>query len=175
VWNAGISVQVGTQPLRIIRAQFSGEEISDARIAPDECVREMIEISAHGLRDVLNLEEMEKPFRNGRLQLPRIKGTRPWMYRYKAANRFDDANELDSDETEWIEPSNSRPTLPIPPVPDSIVDGNWHLVAEARFTLYVEKWGLLNWTVLIEPETRAVLYLRALVDNATALIFPGSE
>jgi hypothetical protein len=97
----------------------------------------------------------------------RINRTQLMVYRYKAANRIDSHPPGDSDPGFHSEP----PTLPLPPVPASIVDGTHYIAVEALFSLPLPNYGMLNWRAFIEPESGAVLYLRALVDGVTGLVF----
>ena len=61
--------------------------------------------------------------------------------------------------------------MPLPPLASSIVDGKHYVAVEALFALPVEGYPTLNWRTFIEPETRSVLYLRALTDGAMGLVF----
>ena len=63
------------------------------------------------------------------------------------------------------------PTLPLPPVPPSIVPGRHYVVREVLFRLAVPGEPELNWRAFVEPESRAVLYLRALTSSATCAVF----
>ena len=62
------------------------------------------------------------------------------------------------------------PTLPLPPVPKSIQDGHWYLVAELVFRLPYEG-SRMNWRMLVEVETNTILYLRALSSGVNGLVF----
>jgi hypothetical protein len=63
------------------------------------------------------------------------------------------------------------PTLPLPPVPATIVPGRHYVVREVLFRLTVRGEPELNWRAFVEPESRAVLYLRALTASATCAVF----
>ncbi len=70
------------------------------------------------------------------------------------------------------EPLQGRPpTLPLPPVPVEIVPGRHYVVREVLFRLTVEGDAELNWRAFVEPDTGAVLYLRALTAAATCAVF----
>jgi hypothetical protein len=97
----------------------------------------------------------------------RINRTRLMVYRYDAAKRTHRHPKEDTKMGFHSEP----PTLPLPPVPKSIVDGKHYVVVEALFSLPMPDYGVLNWRAFIEPETGAVLYLRALVDGVSGLVF----
>jgi zinc metalloprotease ZmpB len=97
----------------------------------------------------------------------RINRTRLMVYRYDAATRTYTHAPGDSESGFHTEP----PTLPLPPLASSIVDGKHYVAVEALFALPVEGYPTLNWRAFIEPETRSVLYLRALTDGAMGLVF----
>ncbi len=63
------------------------------------------------------------------------------------------------------------PILPLPPEPDSIAPGRHYVVREILFTLTMPVWGELHWRAFVEPDSRAVLYLRALTTSATCCVF----
>jgi hypothetical protein len=63
------------------------------------------------------------------------------------------------------------PILPLPPVPPSIVPGRHYVVREVLFRLTVPGEPELNWRAFVEPESGAVLYLRALTASATCAVF----
>lgn len=97
----------------------------------------------------------------------RINGTTLMVYRYDAAKRLESHPHGKDDAGFGGEP----PTLPVAKPPRSIKNGTYYVVVDALFTLPVEGWGTLNWRAFIEIETGAVLYLRALVDGVSALVF----
>ena len=88
----------------------------------------------------------------------RINRTRLMVYRYDAARR----EHHDAGEHGF---GAQPPTLPLPPLPASIRDGNHYVVVEALFSYPLPDWGMLNWQAFIEPDSGAVLFLRALVDG----------
>ena len=55
--------------------------------------------------------------------------------------------------------------------PASIKPGTHYIVVDALFSYALPNWGTLNWRAFIEPESGAVLFLRALVDGVTGLVF----
>ncbi|MCB0587430.1 MAG: hypothetical protein KDD06_19200, partial [Phaeodactylibacter sp.] len=63
------------------------------------------------------------------------------------------------------------PTLPLPAVNRKIKAGAYYIVYEVHFTLPVSGEEDYNWRAFIEPTTGSVLYLRALVDNATGYVY----
>lgn len=87
------------------------------------------------------------------------------IYRYVATERFDTEVGVGGPMQE------PPPILQLPPVPDNITEGRDYIVRDVKFTTDHEPWPQTNWHALIEPESRAVLYLRALVASATACVF----
>ena len=51
---------------------------------------------------------------------------------------------------------HSQPWLPLPPVPDSIVDGEHYVCVKVDFALSMPEWGSLHWTAMVEVDTLAV-------------------
>lgn len=159
VWEAGIAVTVQDTPLRVTSSHSSvhqnvtlanQEGLADAKYGPDA-------MTPTTAKQLLGLP------RNARLS---INGTRSLIYQYWAADRH---------HPETGEPQDTLqagpPTLELPPVPDSIVEGAHYVVTELLFSLPVPGWGDLNWRAFIEPVTGAVLYLRAFVAAATGSVF----
>jgi hypothetical protein len=97
----------------------------------------------------------------------RINRTRLMVYRYDASKRTHVHGAPGDQRGFGPEP----PTLPLPKVPESIKDGQHYIVVEALFSFPLPKWDMLNWQAFIEPDTAAVLFLRALVDGAMGLVF----
>jgi hypothetical protein len=94
----------------------------------------------------------------------RINRTRLMVYQYDPANRV---HHDEGDRGFGVEP----PSLPLPPVPASIRPGTHYVVVDALFSYALPDWGMLNWQAFVEPESGAVLFLRALVDGVTGLVF----
>ena len=63
------------------------------------------------------------------------------------------------------------PSLPLPPLPDSIRDGDFYVAIELCFTVTTPPWGRLNWRMYIDVATLAILKLEPLVDHANAAVF----
>lgn len=101
-----------------------------------------------------------------------------FVYRYDSAKRTVDhphptpsTNVPEKDVTGCGDSfCGTPPMLPLPPVPKSIQEGRWYLVAELVFHLPYQG-GPMNWRMLVEVETNTILYLRALTSNVTGLVF----
>ena len=109
---------------------------------------------------------------------PRLIRGRFFVYRYDPAKRTDDFPRQPSgtnvpegvpEETDQLL-MGSPPTLPLPSVSKSIQPGHWYLVAELVFRLPY-RGRPMNWRMLVEIETNAILYLRALTSGVNGFVF----
>jgi hypothetical protein len=101
-----------------------------------------------------------------------INATSALVYRYLPEDRFDSQIESHRNETDAIGfASSDFPTFPLPGIPETIMIGVHYVVTEVLFTYPYKEWGPLNWRAFIEPDSGAILYLRALVSCARAHIF----
>jgi hypothetical protein len=95
-----------------------------------------------------------------------------FVYRYSAADRVPKkAVDFGGDSRKPVdfESGEHEFTLPLPPVPNGIRDGRHYLVAEIIFHLARKR--RLNWRALVEVESGAILYLRALTSGVNGLVF----
>lgn len=102
-----------------------------------------------------------------------------FVYRYDPAKRTVDhphptpsTHVPEQDTTEGGDQPlcGTPPTLPLPPVPKSIQQGRWYLVAELVVRLPY-KGRPMNWRILVEVETNTILYLRALTSGVNGFVF----
>src|SRR5215208_5185606 len=160
VWEAGISVTIQPQPMRVTASQSSVH--SDLSLPEDALgavpVYRPEGITASVLKTLLGLT-------NG--DTPTINGTRQLIYRYDPNQRYDP--EAGASSTEALQ--GSPPTLDLPPVPATIRSGQHYPVTEALFTLPAEGYGPVNWRAFVDTTTGAVLYLRAFVACVSGTVF----
>ena len=111
---------------------------------------------------------------------PRLIRGRFFIYRYDPDKRTEDHPEPtpstyvpEQGATQPIDRPLSAPppTLPLQPVPRSIKAAQWYLVAELIVRLTSEGQSV-NWRMLVEVETNAILNLRALTSAVDGLVFP---
>jgi zinc metalloprotease ZmpB len=95
---------------------------------------------------------------------------RLFVYRYVAAARLPKHGAVPP-ETPGAQEAHEELTLPLPPVPSSIKDGEYYTVAEVTFSLRVPGNDKLVWLALVELQTNAVLYLRALASGVNGMVF----
>ena len=91
------------------------------------------------------------------------------VYRFEPEDRVEEAHHDDNaggfEHPEPIE-------LDLAVVPGKIAEGSHYIVDEVLFEASVTKGEApINWRALVEPETGAVLYIRALVSGATAMVY----
>ena len=181
VWAAGVTVALKQAPARVVAATDTTQQGIDAKLPSSEALERYRRLFAAGekvdgppsrrqagrprepditksdlLTEILGnvakaAKELDDPQTTPRL----IRG-RFFVYRY-------DAKERTQDESHHVgQPvCGTPPTLPLPAVPKSIQDGSWNLVAELVFRLPYEG-ARMNWRMLVEVETNAIVYLRAL-------------
>jgi hypothetical protein len=159
IYQAGVSVVMHSQD-NSVKAASSTLHYDVAAQPPSDAVasRSSVDTAATGAHDDV--------VRRAIPAAPdiRINRTRLMVYRYDAAKR---EHHDEGEHGFGVQP----PSLPLPPVPSSIRDGIHYVVIEALFSYPLPGWGMLNWQAFIEPESGAVLFLRALVDGATGLVF----
>jgi hypothetical protein len=194
VWRSGLSVTIKGEPSRIVESTNTTLANIQADMPSDETIarwRELFAtterrpVAARGeessatpaddtIRQALGLaegqgEEARKGAGPDAARL-RVNRGRFFVYRYDPELRQPNEPAVD-DRTFDLERDNIQPTLPLPPVPETIRPGGDYLVAETLFTLPFGGMSRLNWRALIEVETNAVLYLRALISGVNGLVF----
>lgn len=169
VWRAGLSVTVKGGPNRVVSSTDTSLRDVSVTLPPPAVIerwRELFEAAGTN-RDRGDSEAHERVIL-GMLGVDNAPGFtlnrgRFFIYRYAAAEREQQVTDSQG--------RSAQPVLPLPPVPARIQDGRDYLVAELLFTLPTASFGRLNWRALVEVETNAVLYLRALVSGVSGLVF----
>lgn len=194
VWHAGITVTVKHNPNRIVSAVNTSHRGIQAKLPDSEIIEKYRKLfdpttkeeEAVGFVreqfDWTQFKELQKgqyiedeSTRKG----DRIVRGRFYIYRYDASARLPDQGEkqpralVGAKKAEGIRnfEEEYEPTLPLPPVPETIEDGNYYLVAEVILSLWTPQYERLNWRALIELETGTILYLRALVSGVNGMVF----
>jgi hypothetical protein len=157
VWQAAFEVRMIGEPPRVSSSSSTLHRDIDAEPPASDGLASFGD-EPDQLRDALGLDAASA-------ESLRINGTRSLVYRYDPDDRVEHVDV----ETSGFD--HQPAVLPLPPVPPSIEPGRHYVVREVLFTLPLPDWGELNWRAFIEPESGAVLYLRALVASATACVF----
>lgn len=196
VWRAGITVAVKA-PASIV--ETTSTTVADVRAAmpSDEAItpwRELVAVTERRARDAreetraataadrmvrealgLMPEQATKTDRMAAIVRDadrlRVNQGRFYVYRYDPDERQPQAADVDDAEPLDLESDDAELTFPLPPVPDSIQPGRDYLVNEVVFTFPFASIEKLNWRALVEVETNAVLWLRALIAGVNGLVF----
>ncbi|HET9516469.1 MAG TPA: hypothetical protein VFO77_01955, partial [Actinoplanes sp.] len=162
IWQAGVAVQVATDPSRVVSAQSTAHLDVDVDRPEQAALDRALQIDEPTLAAALG-------FRAGPPESLAIARRELVVYRY---DRNDvqrdgpgDADSLVADDTA------TQPRLALPPVPDTVVNGRHYVCVKVDFALPVPSYPLLNWVTLLEVTTLTPLYLRPFVDELTGLVF----
>jgi hypothetical protein len=171
VWEAGVSVQLRQNPLRVVSAQSTAH--ADVRVASpsDATVDRLVRLNERALARSLGLSGTVEGLDRASLSIER---RNLYVYRYEADQRvrepdqFAERGEKERGEEEF---RHSYQNPPLPAVAEDIVDGNHYVVAATYFTLSTPTIPGLRWVALVDAETQAVLMLRAFVASVQGLVF----
>ncbi|WP_143044200.1 hypothetical protein [Nonomuraea jiangxiensis] len=152
IWEAGLSVSLLPDPLRVVGSQSSVHLDVDIQ-APDDHATYLPTFPAKDLAWLLGLRAGPQAAD----RLPEINASRLLVYRYHPAARFDPETE---------------PVLPLPEVSGDIVAGRHYVVREVLFTWPVPGAGDVHWRAFVEVETGGVLYLRAALAAVQGFVYP---
>ena len=160
---AGVDVVMSTQPLRVLSSSATFYDDLRVKRPSDATVKKLNSGEAIGRLPFLS--NGDKAARNR----AKINKARLVIFRYEAKKRQfqDDPKTKRNNEKKLFTP----PMLPLPPVPKSIVDGNFYVAWEIYFSLPINGYGLVNWLAIVEVETETVLYLEALITAANGYAF----
>jgi zinc metalloprotease ZmpB len=161
VWQAALEVRVHGDPPRVTSSDSTLHLDLEIEPPPTDALQAFTGDNPVELAQVLGLDPEAG-------QQIVINSTRLLVYQYDPAQRLDPMITAPGAG----EPLQAGPpTLPLPPVPDTIQPGRHYVVREVLFAYPLPDWGHVDWQAFIEPQTRAVLYLRALVAAQTACVF----
>jgi hypothetical protein len=158
IWESGFSITVLPGPLRGT-SSISSVKYNVKVDKPRGKGRLFKGIDPGNLQNHLRLEDKNSDVR--------INSTRLLVYQYDSSNRQDGGDETKGPSLT----SGETPTLPLPPVPETIVPGMFYVVREVLFTYSPPQIGDMNWRAFIEIETSSVLYLCAFTANAQGYIY----
>ena len=187
VWSAGLTVTVKHGEGRVLSLTNTSEDGIDAKLPLAKDLDRYRRLFATGekaeapkqksgaakggaqaqLSDILS--EALKSYGKEKPPEPKLIRGRFFIYRYDADKRLTDHPDPGTRGAQDTEPEEEL-TLPLAEVPKSIKDGDWRFVAELVVRLpYLGR--RLNWRLLVDVETDAVLYLRALASGVNGLVF----
>ena len=183
VWRAGISVTVDANN------DVRGASVNFDEAAAKERIKLLDESAAFKKIDA-NLIATQLDFKRNKLRVKALKvdpasfepvvtinGIAGVIYQYRAEERQDPHGKSRAKPRSRQKKNGDNgipdrifsglPQLRLPAVDKSIQEGAHYHAAEVLFSTSVP-WGTVNWRMVLDLETSAVLYLRVLADQVTA-------
>jgi hypothetical protein len=162
VWEAGLSITMKENPLRIIAAQTTRHPDLEVKRPSVQAVARSKAIDPQMLAKSLGFDR--EPARGMSFG---IDNQRLMIYRYESAKRTLAAQEPKGGPALQAD----GPSLPLPSVDRSIREGEHYVVSAVYFRFDAGPFRPLHWVTLVEVETLSVLLLRPFVDSVTGLVF----
>ena len=162
VWEAGISVTMKHNPLRVIGARSTLHHKLDVKRPSATHVARAKAIDVETLAKCLGLAGV---VRRG---VPLTINAQKFMiFRYREATR----RRAITPAKRHGRPSSGHPTLPLPPVHASIRDGKDYVVRAVYFSFDFPPARPLHWVAIIEVETGSVLLAYPFIANVMGWVF----
>ena len=175
IWEAGLAVQIQTAPFRVLSSQSSRHPQVTVDPPPAAEVKRAEGIDAEELAVKLGIGDQVGTGKSSRSKTLTIEDRKLVVYQYEQDNIFRDRPgeivERPADAVIEDPHGHAQPTLPLPPVPDTIEEGKHYVCVKVDFSLSLPAFGQLNWVAILEVRTLAVLYLRPFVDDVSGLVF----
>jgi zinc metalloprotease ZmpB len=165
VWEAGLSVAMKHQPLRVIGARSTLHPKPEIARSSAKHLRKLQKLDAETLGKHLGLAKHASDATPLRIHNERL------MVHQHDETRLRHA--MAQPQKRGAAFHSGAPRLPLPSVHSSIKDGAHYVVRAVRFGFDFPPIRPLNWVALVEVETMSVLLLRPFVDNVTGLVFPA--
>jgi hypothetical protein len=163
VWEAGLSITMKENPLRIIGAQTTRHRDPKVKPPSAKAVARSRALDLQTLARSLGFDG--EPARDTSFE---IDHQRLMIYQYEPARRTRSPDRQSKDVAAL---QSSDPSLPLPPVDQSIRKGEHYVVSAVYFRLDAGTFSPLHWVALIEVETLSVLLLTPFVDSITGMVF----
>src|SRR4029077_14364164 len=162
VWEAGISVTMKHNPLRVIGARSTLHHKLDVKRPSATHVEKAKAIDVETLAKCLGLAHV---VRRG---VPLTINIQKFMiFRYREATRRRAVMPAKHDGR----PPSGHPPLPLPPVHASIRDGKDYVVRTVYFSFDFPPVRPLHWVAIIEVETSSVLLAYPFIANVMGWVF----
>lgn len=150
VWGADLAVHIASNPMRVTSSTSTlSSQIALANDPAKVLSHYTRKLSPALLAGYLGLDAESS--------VAAINGMRPVIFQYWPDQRLEDSS---ADDPAFGPP---LPMPPLPPVPDGYVAGGFYAVVEILFDLAGPEWDHVHWRAMVDPQTGAVLYLRAAV------------
>ncbi len=194
VWGAGITATVNDETGRILSIVNTHVAGIDAKLPPARDINRFRKLFSAGekgpgaeetkskqalaaataqLSDILG-SSLDGYGKGTDRPTPELISGRFFVYQLDRARRQHDHAEPPETQEKHLEEPIERenlPTLPLPPLPDSLKDGSWHLVAELISGFPTREGHRMNWRLLVNVATDDILYMRALTSHVNGLVF----
>lgn len=172
VWEAGVAVHMRQQrPFLVFSAQSSRHADVSAEMPSDQALARIYKLDAKQIIKALAVDQSQEC----EPAALAILSKRLVIYRYDPARRQPDTpasqQQGENVPADYNEFPEAHPTLPLPPLPESIRPGQHYVALELIFTLPWRGIKNLPWRAIIDVETLAILHLRAFIDNVMGLVF----
>ena len=164
VWHSGVAIHMKAKPYRVLSSQSTRHADLDAELPAPARLKKAQKVNRAMLARQLGLSA-KSGFETRTLA---IDDRKLIIYRYRAARRVL-AEPKKAPET--FGHHDTFTTLPLPPVPKSIVEGRHYVSVEVHFRLGRKREAALNWVAILDAATLTVLYLRAFVDDVNGQVF----
>lgn len=152
---------------RFRRMFATGEKIDERNARVDTERRELGDTaSAEVLRNVTSGARGLSSEEPGQRTAVRLIRGRFFIYRYDPKKRISRHSHLEP----LVPDERKSEEIELPPVPESIREGDWYLVAELIVALPFNG-RTVNWRLLMEVETQAILYVEALTSAVDGRLF----
>ena len=163
VWRAGVTVRIDRARMRVTGAHNAAHlDIRLHRCGPDAPYAEPY-VDAQVVRRLLGLP--------GDMAI-RVRRCRTMVYGFTLENRL--APHCGTEDSHPDHNASPQAVLArqLPPLPQHVreYEGMHCVVTEVLFSVVMKGWGEIHCRAFIEPESGAVLYLRALVSGATGVV-----
>jgi hypothetical protein len=175
IWEAGLAIQMQNSPFRVLSCQSSRHPAVEVSPPSAAAVRRAEKLAEPELAGKLGIAESLSADKAARGEALRIDRRRLVVYQFERDNVFRDRPGTPvserPEEPALTGVSSQLPTLPLPPTPDSLQEGQHYVCLAVDFSLQMGNLGRLNWVALLEVQSLAVVYLRPFVDDVSGLVF----
>jgi zinc metalloprotease ZmpB len=171
VWHGGVVVQLKGKPYQVISSQSTRHADLDAARPSAAVLSRAQKVSETQLATQLGLAGKAGRQGTGRgsgfdASTLKIDNRKLLIYRYAKAKRVLAEVQENSETT-----GAGYPSLPLPPVPASTLEGQHYVAVEVHFALGRKGHEAMNWTAILAADNLAVLYLRAFTDDVNGMVF----
>jgi zinc metalloprotease ZmpB len=166
VWEAGVAIHMKQDPFQVVSTQSTKHAELTVKPASPKALARLKQLNEAALSRALGLSNAQEQYD---LKSLKIESERLIIYQYEKAKRVTAEERTPNARTQAFVPEH--PTLPLPPVPKQIQEGQHYVAAEVHFVLGSRRCRDLRWVAILEAETLSVLFLRAFVDNVNGMVF----